>query len=48
MQTDQIVIDGLELGQFDEVEAEARLEEIEFIITKKRTGKGLAKPWDGN
>ncbi|WP_312907139.1 IS66 family transposase [Tissierella praeacuta] len=39
----QIAIDGVALGQFDEAEVEANPEEIEPIITKKKTRKGYSR-----
>lgn len=39
----QIAIDGVELGQFDEAEVEANPEEVEPVITKKRTRKGYSR-----
>ncbi|AOY76776.1 hypothetical protein [Clostridium formicaceticum] len=39
----QIVIEGVEFGQFDEAEVEADPEEIEPVITKKRTRKGYSR-----
>mgnify|MGYP001055496328 CR=1 FL=1 len=41
--TGQTVIDGLEFGQFDEAEVEANPEEIEPVITKKKTRKGYSR-----
>lgn len=41
--TGQTVIDGLEYGQFDEAEAQADPEEIETVITKKKTRKGYSR-----
>ncbi|GEM_PF-2060747 len=39
----QIAIDGVALGQFYEAEVEANPEEIEPIITKKKTRKGYSR-----
>lgn len=41
--TGQTVIEGLEYGQFDEAEVEANPEEIENVITKKKTRKGYSR-----
>lgn len=41
--TGQIVIDGIECGQFDEAEVEANPEVIEPIITRKKTRKGYSR-----
>lgn len=41
--TGQIAIDGVAFGQFDEAEVEANPEEIEPVITKKRTRKGYSR-----
>ena len=39
----QIVLEGVEFSQFDEAEVEADPEEIEPVITKKRTRKGYSR-----
>ena len=39
----QIILDGVEFGQFDEAEVEAINEEIEPVITQKRTRKGYSR-----
>lgn len=39
----QMIIDGVEYGQFNEAEIEAVEEEIEPVITKKRTRKGYSR-----
>lgn len=39
----QIALEAVEFGQFDEAETEANLEEVEPIITKKKTRKGYSR-----
>lgn len=39
----QIAIEGVAFGQFDEAEVEANPEEVEPVITKKRTRKGYSR-----
>ena len=41
--TGQTVIEGIEFNQFDEAEVEANPEEIEPVITKKKTRKGYSR-----
>ncbi|CAK7046553.1 MAG: hypothetical protein TIS_03361 [Tissierella sp.] len=41
--TGQIVIEGVEYGQFDEAEVEANPYEEEPVITKKKTRKGYSR-----
>lgn len=41
--TGQIILDGMEFGQFDEAEIEANTDEVEPVITKKKTRKGYSR-----